>query len=128
MIELLLFVAAIAALYFGYTIGIKEGEERALSQQRDKVHAGMAPNSSFHMTYGVPGFYLSDTSQKLEGMPLITISSSNFLEFVARQKLSDEASREEIDAMKSQLADAYLMESGISADTLDSLKRAFPAR
>lgn len=128
MIELLLLGAGIAALYFGYTLGSKEGEERSLSQQRDKVHAGMAPDSAFHRTYGVPGFYLSDTSPKLEGMPLITISSANFLEFVARQRLSDEASREEIEAMKSQLAATYLVATGMSADTVDALKRAFPSR
>lgn len=127
MLELFLIVAAIAAYYFGYTNGSKEGAERALSEQREKVHAGMAPDSIFRRSYGVPGFYLADTSAKLEGMPLVTISSANFLEFVARQKLSDEASRDEIEAMKSQLAGAYLLATGMSAGTLDALKRTFPS-
>ena len=127
MVELFLIVAAIAAFYFGYTNGSKEGAERALTEQRAEVHAGMAPNSAFHQVYGMPGFYLADTSIKLEGMPLITVSSSNFLGLIARQRLSDDATDQEVDAMKGDLASKYLLASGMSAEKVAALKQAFAA-
>jgi hypothetical protein len=125
MVELFLIAAAIAAYYFGYTNGSKEGAEKALSEQRAKVHAGMAPNSAFHNVYGMPGFYLADTSAKLEGMPLITISSSTFLGLVSRLRLSNEATDQEVDTMKSDLASKYLVASGMSADKIAALRQAF---
>ena len=127
MIELILVVAAIAAYCFGYTNGSKEGAEKALTEQRIKVHAGMNPDSIFCKIYGMPGFYLADTSAKLEGMPLITVSSSNFLGLIARLRLRDETTDEEIDTLKSDLATKYLVESGMSAEKVAALKKEFDA-
>lgn len=124
--ELLLIIGIVAALYFGYQQGSKDGEEKASSSQRQKVISGMAPNSAFHRVYGVPGFYLADACPGLDGMPLVSISSADFLEFIAGQKVSDDASREEIEKVKSQFSDSYLLATGMSPDTLETLKRVFP--
>jgi len=123
MLELILIVAAIGAFFIGYTNGSKEGAQRALSEQRAKVHAGMNPDSAFCRTYGVPGFYLADTSSALDGLPLITLSSANFLRLVARQRLSENATDDQIEAMKNKLGSDYLLATGMKAETVEALKR-----
>lgn len=107
--------------------GSKEGAEQALTEQKAKVHTGMAPNSAFQRVYGIPGFYLADTSAKLEGIPLITVSSSNFLGLIARQKLSYDATDQEVDAMKGEFSSKYLLASGMSVEKVAALKQAFAA-
>ena len=129
--ELILVVGIIAAFFVGHSTGNKAGAESALTLQHEKIHAGMNPDSVFCRMYGVPGLYLADASPNLAGLPLVVISSANFLRMLARQKDPD-ATPEEVEQMKGQLADKYLLATGMSPDTLAALKRSnlstLPAR
>lgn len=123
--ELFLIIGIVAAFFFGYSQGGKEGEEKALSLQKQKVHAGMAPHSPFHNTYGMPGFYLADTSPAFSGIPLTCISSADFLEIIAKNKAPSDASHEEIEKVKEQLVDSYSLATGMDPETLKALKLLF---
>lgn len=85
----------------------------------------MAKHSPFHNTYGLPGFYLADTNAALSGMPLVCLSSADFLEIIARQRTSYDASDEEIEKIKEKLVDSYSLASGMDPDTLKALKQLF---
>lgn len=123
---ILLLVCGVAAFFFGIKLGRDNGIESALSFQRQKVHDGMAPDSAFQKTYGVPGMYLSDTNPKLDGMPLIAISSANFLELIVLQKVADDTTSEEIERLMNQLADSYLIENGMSLKEIEIFRLHFP--
>ena len=95
--EILLSVGCILAFLLGAKIGRDNGVESTLSFLREKVHAGMAPYSVFQKAYGLSGMYLSNVSPKLKDMPLVVISSANFLELIALQKASIDATQDEIE-------------------------------
>lgn len=122
MLEIFLFFLIIGAYILGHNLGCKEGKDQALSRQKAMVYEGMAPNSAFHRVYGVPGFYLSDTSEMLQGLPLITVSSANFLGLIAKIRFPEGSSPEEIEKMKHSLVRKYLLETGMSAEKIDAIE------
>ena len=98
--EYILFIAIIAAFVGGYKFGRKEGAESAWLLQAKLVNDGMAPESAFHSAYGLPGLYLADTNPHLSDAPLVALSSARFLDLIARQQLSGDATDEEIEEFK----------------------------
>lgn len=120
--EYLLFIAIVAAFVGGYKFGRKEGAESAWLLQAKLVNDGMNPESAFNSAYGLPGLYLADTNPHLGGSPLVALSSARFLDLIARQQLSVEATDEEIEELKSALADHYLRASGWSEEKIEAVK------
>lgn len=120
--EVLLFIGIIAAAFFAYGAGTKEGEKLALKKLEEAAHGGMNPESSFSRTYGRPGFYFDSLHSDLNAGPLAVTSSANFLRSVAQERLGNEASSEELNAAVEKLADAYHLANGWTPEKLASMK------
>jgi len=69
--------------------------------------------------------YLSDMNPQLERMPLVVISSANFLELIALQRASIDASQDEIEGLMTELADSFLIENGMSLEEVKTFQRHF---
>lgn len=122
LMETLLFILIVAAFVGGYKFGRKEGADSAWLLQAKLVNDGMAPDSAFSSAYGLPGLYLADTNPHLEGLPLVALSSARFLDLIAKQQSSVDATEEEIKELKSTLADRYLRASGWSEAKIEAVK------
>jgi hypothetical protein len=105
--EVILFIGIIAAAFFAYKAGTREGERQTLRKLEQAAHSGMNPDSAFARTYGRPGFYFDSLRSDLNTGPLAVTSSASFLRLVAKERLGNELSLEEINAVADQLADAY---------------------
>jgi len=110
--EVLLFIGIIAAAFFAYSAGTKEGERQLLKKLEQAAHSGMNPESAFARTYGRPGFYFESLHSDLNAGALAVTSSASFLKLVAKGRLGNESSTEDVNAAAGQLADAYHLENG----------------
>ncbi|MFC3283057.1 hypothetical protein [Litchfieldella rifensis] len=122
MLELILIAGGVAAAYFSYTAGIKEGEKSTLETIHDTIHAGMVSDTPFAKAYGRAGFYLTDVHHALPNLPLAVISSSNLLDLIARERLGDDAEEASIALLKEQLADSYFLAKGMTPQALKDIK------
>ncbi len=120
--EILLFIGIIAAAFFAYGAGTKEGEKQALKKLEQAAHSGMNPESAFSRTYGRPGFYFDSLHSDLNAGPLAVTSSANFLRLVAKERVENEASSAELNAAVEQLADEYHLANGWTPEKLASIK------
>ena len=120
--EILLFIGIIAAAFFSYSAGTKEGERQALKKLEQAAHSGMNPESAFARTYGRPGFYFDSLHSDLNAGPLAVTSSASFLRLLAKERLGNESSSEELNAAAEQLADAYHLANGWTPEKLASIK------
>ena len=120
--EVLLFIGIIAAAFFAYNAGTKEGERLALRKIEQAAHSGMNPASAFARTYGRPGFYFGSLHSDLMVGPLAVTSSASFLTLVARERLGEEASPEELKAATEKMADAYHLANGWTPEKLAGMK------
>ena len=120
--EVLLFIGIIAAAFFAYSAGTREGERQALRKLEQVAHSGMNPQSAFARTYGRPGFYFDSLHADLSAGPLAVTSSASFLKLVAKERLGNESSSEKLNAAAEQLADAYHLANGWTPEKLASIK------
>lgn len=120
--EALLFIGIIAAAFFAYNAGIKEGEKQALRRIEQTARSGMKPQSAFARTYGRPGFYFDSLHSDLNAGPLAVTSSANFLRLVARERLGEDASLEELNTAVEKMADAYHLANGWTPEKLAAMK------
>lgn len=120
--EVLLLIGTIAAAVFTYNAGMKEGEKQALRKIEQAAHSGMNPQSAFARTYGRPGFYFDSLHTELNAGPLAVTSSANFLRLVARERLGEEASSEELNTAVEKMADAYHLANGWTPEKLAAIK------
>ena len=120
--EVLLFIGIIAAAFFAYSAGTREGERQALRKLEQAAHSGMNPQSAFARTYGRPGFYFDSLHADLSAGPLAVTSSASFLKLVAKERLGNESSSEKLNAAAEQLADAYHLANGWTPEKLASIK------
>ena len=120
--EVLLFIGIIAAAFFAYSAGTREGERQALRKLEQAAHSGMNPQSAFARTYGRPGFYFDSLHADLSAGPLAVTSSASFLKLVAKERLGNESSSEKLNATAEQLADAYHLANGWTPEKLASVK------
>lgn len=121
--EVLLFIGIIAAAFFAHNAGIKEGETQALKRIERAAHSGMNPQSAFARTYGRPGFYFDSLHSDLNAGPLAVTSSADFLRLVARERLGEAASAEELNTAVEKMADAYHLANGWTPDKLAAIKK-----
>ena len=122
LMEALLFIGIIAAAFFAYSAGTKEGEKQALKKIEQAAHSGMNPESAFARTYGRPGFYFDSLHSDLNAGPLAVTSSASFLRLVVKERLGNESSSEELNAAAGQLADAYHLANGWTPEKLAGIK------
>lgn len=120
--EVLLFIGIIAAAFFAYNAGIKEGGRQALRNIEQAAHSGMNPQSAFARTYGRPGFYFDNLHSDMNAGPLAVTSSASFLRLVARERLGEEAISEELNTAVEKMADDYHLANGWTPEKLASMK------
>jgi hypothetical protein len=120
--EVLLIIGIIAAAYFAYSAGTKEGERLTIERFKQAAHSSMNPRSAFAQTYGYAGFYFDSLHSDVSPGPLIVISSETFLRLVVKERLGNESSSEELNAATGRLADAYLLANGWTAEKLADMK------
>jgi hypothetical protein len=121
-VELFLFIGIIAAAFFAYNAGTKEGEKQMLRKLEQAAHSGMNPNSAFARAYGFPGFYFDGLHPELNTGPLAVTSSASFLRLLARERLGTEASSEKLKEAADKLADEYHLANGWTPEKLADMK------
>ena len=120
--EIFLFVGTIAAAFFAYNAGTAQGQKQALEKIARSAHGGMNPQSVFARTYGRPGFYFDDLHADLNVGPLAVTSSATLLTLLARERLGNEASQEELSSEVDKMADTYHLANGWTPEKLAAVK------
>ena len=123
--EFLLLIGLFVAAFLAYGAGVKEGEKQTLAKIAQAAHASMAPDTAFARTYGRAGFYFHELHPDLKSGPLAVLSSDEFIRFVAKERVGNEASLKDLSDESEKMTDAYYIANGGTAENLKALKVLF---